>query len=435
MFYNVERRSRIAVQVIVPILVSIMTATLSRLSSDSIASDHENCLSTEEIKFLQTDDQTIDLISQTNQNDTPVPEHDGTVSDNQSFKSTYESMTGINEIEENKSVTYNSTGPITKSEISKPVFQNGDKGVSRTSTNDIGDKTEESDEENSMVEAEENKIKKNEELSTFAKEQKDKRDDPVEETCTVVVENEKTSTKQHEEKSDGPGEEICTDEAKNNTIKENRELNTSKKEHLDKSDGSNDDICIDKAENILKIKENEELNTSEEDHIDDSDAKKFDTDNKKPSEQDNTDQSDELDAKKSDTDNKKPSEEDHIDESYAKKFDTDNTKPSDQYNTDHSDESNAKRSDTDNKKPSAQDNTDDNDELDAEKYDTENNKLSKSGTDNQDKRVNTETPNVTENATEENFDILLKGLEESKHESVDSGSDEIFDSENPKSND
>lgn len=37
--------------------------------------------------------------------------------------------------------------------------------------------------------------------------------------------------------------------------------------------------------------------------------------------------------------------------------------------------------------------------------------MSKSGTDNQDKRVNTETPNVTENATEENFDILLKGLE------------------------
>lgn len=34
------------------------------------------------------------------------------------------------------------------------------------------------------------------------------------------------STKQHEEKSDGPGEEICTDEAKNNTIKENRELNS-----------------------------------------------------------------------------------------------------------------------------------------------------------------------------------------------------------------
>lgn len=34
------------------------------------------------------------------------------------------------------------------------------------STNDIGDKTEESDEENSMVEAEENKIKKNEELSS-----------------------------------------------------------------------------------------------------------------------------------------------------------------------------------------------------------------------------------------------------------------------------
>lgn len=113
-------------------LFFISLATLSRLSSDSIASDHENCLSTEEIKFLQTDDQTIDLISQTNQNDTPVPEHDGTVSDNQSFKSTYESMTGINEIEENKSVTYNSTGPITKSEISKPVFQNGDKGVSRS---------------------------------------------------------------------------------------------------------------------------------------------------------------------------------------------------------------------------------------------------------------------------------------------------------------
>lgn len=113
-------------------LFFISLATLSRLSSDRIACDHENCLSTEEIKFLQTDDRTIDLISQTDQHDTPVPEHDDTDSDNQSYELAYESMTGINQIEDNKSVTYNSTGTSTKYEISKPVFQNGDKEVSRS---------------------------------------------------------------------------------------------------------------------------------------------------------------------------------------------------------------------------------------------------------------------------------------------------------------
>lgn len=113
-------------------LIFISLATLARLSSDSIASDNENCLSTEETKFLQTDDRTIDLISQTDQNDTPVPEHDDTISDNQSYTLAYESMTEINEIEDNKSVTYNSTGTSTISEISKPVFQNGDKEVSRS---------------------------------------------------------------------------------------------------------------------------------------------------------------------------------------------------------------------------------------------------------------------------------------------------------------
>ncbi|CAC5410957.1 unnamed protein product [Mytilus coruscus] len=365
-----------------------LESTLSRLGSDIITSVHDNCSSTEDIKLLQTDDRATDLSSQINQNDSSLPKDKDSSSDDGSFKSAEGSTIGLNEIEDNKTVINNSTGTTKKSEMSKLVFQNGenksdihsgskedtndnkseseaiilpteishsskknDEIQIESSTKDIGNKTEASDEESCMVEVEDNKIKKNEELNTFAKEQKDKSDEPVEDICSVVAENEKTSVKQHKGKSEESGEEICTVEAKINTIKENEELYTYEKANTDKSNEtveeigtvdaenektfeielvdqsaeSNEEICIDEAKNI-KIKENEELSMSKS------------------------------------------------------KFETDDA----------------------------------------------------------DKNVDTETPDVQVNITAESFDSLLEGFEESEpteHESADSDTDKRTAAKNPKSDD
>ncbi|XP_076092936.1 uncharacterized protein LOC143064177 [Mytilus galloprovincialis] len=237
---------------------------------DSKTSVHKISSSQVELKYNQIDGRETDQISQTKQSDSSLSEDD----DELSFKSTHSSVTGLNESEDKNRVTNNSTA------FEKHHSDKGDDTVDKsstvekndemskeykqldTTTKDIGDITEESDETNCMVEAEENKIQKNEELSTFAKEQEGKTDDPVEETGTVVAEIEKTS------------EEDNTD-------------------HSDESDANKSDT------------ENEKHSEEDSsDHIDESYANKSDTENKKPSEQDNTDQSDESDAKQSETDNK-----------------------------------------------------------------------------------------------------------------------------------
>ncbi|CAG2256187.1 unnamed protein product [Mytilus edulis] len=399
-----ERQYRIAVQVIVPILVSIMTVyekdddnesetqhspekndkiqhELSR-QRDSKTSVHDISSSQEELKYNQIDGRKTDQISQTKQSDSSSSEDD-----DESFKSTHSSMTGLNKSEDKNRVTNNSTA------FEKHHSDKGDDTVDKsstvekndemikeykqldTTTKDIGDITEESDETNCMVEAVENKIKKNEEFSTFAKEQKDKIDDPVEETGTVVAEIEKTSEEDNTDHSD-------ESDAKKSDTENKKPSEQDNTDHSDRSDAK-------KSETDNKPSEEDSS-----DHSDESAANKSDTENKKPSEQDNTDHSDRSDAKKSETDNK-PSEQDntdHSDRSDAKKSETDN-KPSEEDSSDHSDESAANKSDTENKKPSEQDNTDHSDRSDAKKSETDNklNEL-KLETEDADKIVKTGDP-------------------------------------------
>ncbi|XP_052091589.1 ankyrin repeat domain-containing protein 12-like isoform X4 [Mytilus californianus] len=329
-------------------------STLLRHRSDSITSVPDNCSSMEEIKLLQTDDRTTALIWQTNQNDTSVPKDVDTSSDG-SFMSAKGSTTGLNEIEDNKSVINDSTETTTKSEMSKLVFQNGENDSDIHSGTYENEYTDDNNESEAIILPTEISLSSytNDEIQveSFEKERKDKGDDSVEEICTVEAENERTSTKEHKDQRDESDEEICIDEAKNIKSKENEELytfekehtdksnepveeignveaenkKTSKKEHKDKKDESVEEICIDETENI-KIKESEELNMSKS------------------------------------------------------KFETDDA----------------------------------------------------------DKSVNTETPDITVNITEENFDSLLEGFEESEpteHESADSDTDKRTAPKNRKSDD
>ncbi|XP_063420559.1 uncharacterized protein LOC134705771 [Mytilus trossulus] len=135
---------------------------------DSKTSVHDLSSSQEDLKYNQIDGRKTD--SSSSEDDEKL-----------SFKSTQSSITGLNESEDKNRVTNNS----------------------KDTTKDSGDITKESDEENCMVEVEENKIKKIEELRTFAKDQKDKHDVPVDETCNVMAEFEKTSAQDNTDDSDG----------------------------------------------------------------------------------------------------------------------------------------------------------------------------------------------------------------------------------------
>lgn len=93
---------------------------------------HDKCSSTEELKYKETDDHSMDQCSQTNcltdqssqkdQSDLSVREDD----DEGSFKSAKTSLNGLNETEDNQCSTNNSTGTTLKSDMSKVVSQNGE---------------------------------------------------------------------------------------------------------------------------------------------------------------------------------------------------------------------------------------------------------------------------------------------------------------------
>ncbi|XP_052091588.1 uncharacterized protein LOC127728293 isoform X3 [Mytilus californianus] len=397
-------------------------STLLRHRSDSITSVPDNCSSMEEIKLLQTDDRTTALIWQTNQNDTSVPKDVDTSSDG-SFMSAKGSTTGLNEIEDNKSVINDSTETTTKSEMSKLVFQNGENDSDIHSGTYENEYTDDNNESEAIILPTEISLSSytNDEIQveSFEKERKDKGDDSVEEICTVEAENERskeykqldTSTKYFGDKTEESDEEICIVETGDDKMKENEELNTFAKEHQDKSDEpveeictvvaenektstkehkdqrdeSDEEICIDEAKNI-KSKENEELYTFEKEHTDKSNEPveeigNVEAENKKTSKKEHKDKKDES------------VEEICIDE-------TENIK--------------IKESE----------------ELNMSK--------SKFETDDADKSVNTETPDITVNITEENFDSLLEGFEESEpteHESADSDTDKRTAPKNRKSDD
>lgn len=113
-------------------IIFVSLALLFRSRSDSINSVHDKCSSTEELKFQETDDHSMDQCSQTNrstdqrsqtdQSDLSVREDD----DEGSFKSAKTSLHGLNETEDNQCSMNNSTGTTLKSDMTKVVSQNGE---------------------------------------------------------------------------------------------------------------------------------------------------------------------------------------------------------------------------------------------------------------------------------------------------------------------